>query len=74
MAQAKGDDVVVSNVSHGGLPCGLRFRQSALVRVANASTAPYGVWISATGNATVSLECTGQPPLPWPLQRGSMQN
>ena len=71
MAQAKGDDVVVSNVSHGGLPCDLRFRQSALVRVANASTAPYGVWISATANATVSLECTGQSALPWPLQRRS---
>ena len=69
MVQAQGGDVFVSNVSHDGLICDLQFPQSRLVRVANASTAPYGVWISMMSNATVLLKCTGQPAVPWPLRR-----
>ena len=68
MVQVQGDDVMISNVSHGGLFCDLRFSQSKLVQVANASTAPYGVWIS-TVNATVLLKCTGQPAVTWPQGR-----
>ena len=74
MVQAQGDDVVVSNVSHNGLLCDLRFPHSSLVRVANASTAPYGVWISTRGlpvthESTVLLTCAGQSAVPWPLHQ-----
>jgi hypothetical protein len=69
MAQAQGNEVTISNVSHDGLICDLQFPHSRLVRVANASTAPYGVWISMMSNATVLLKCTGQPAVPWPLRR-----
>jgi hypothetical protein len=73
MAQAQGNEVTISNVSHDGLICDLHFAQSSLVRVANARTAPYGVWISTTGNATVLLKC-GQSVVPWPLNHSRKEN